>query len=475
MNHNPSPLVSIVLTTYQRPEKLDRCIRSILNQSFKDFELIIVDDHSLDDTDKVVEKYQTKDQRIRYIKLKENFGTHTRPKNEGTKAAKADYVAYFDDDNVMYPSHMQVLWKYITETKNDVVYGDSILIDDSGKGLPQLAVVSDINDPKGINIYERNFIDTNQVIVRKKWLEKIGGWDESMPRYADWNLFVRLHKAGASFFHVPILITEYHVHQGSNQIKYQGFEFDRIGCPVWPEKTLYGKRPVPKVAVFTMTKDRLDYTKRCFKALHEKTKVPFDHFVVDNGSTDGTVEWLKEQQNLKKVIYNPQNVGISKGSNQALDAIYQEANYDLIIKVDNDIEMWNNLWLEQVLDLWFRFPKVVFSPFIEGLIDSPGGAMNKGYLQIGMHLFGMTNHVGGAFCVAPRKLYDTFRWQENDYLHSNQDWVFSQYVQKSGYTLGYMQNLRAEHIDTTSGQKALYPDYFKLREKERTTRYGVTN
>lgn len=413
------------------------------------------------------------DPRIVYIRRNKNWGNHTRPKNDGSKAAKADLIAYFDDDNYMLPSHMQVLWKYINETSSDVVYGDSILIDETGQSMPRMAITSDINEPNSINIFERNFIDTNQVIVKKKWIEKIGGWDETLPRFADWNLFTRLYKAGAVFWHAPIVITEYHVHPGSMQLK-SNYMPDVASAPIWPDKTLYGKRPELKVAVYTLTKDRLEYTKRMMSALHLKTQAPFDHFVVDNGSTDGTKDYLKELegQTVKSVIYNEQNVGISKGSNQALDLINRTGKYDIIIKVDNDIEVWNPAWLEQALDLYKRYPKVVSSPIIEGLIDNPGGSLNRAYQQIGMHLLGITHHIGGAFCIAPAQAYSNFRWREDDYLHSNQDWVFSQHCLQDGYVLAYFQTMRAEHIDTTAGQKQKFKEYFKLREKERLTRYA---
>lgn len=464
------PKISVVLTTYQRAERLKKCMLSILAQSFNDFELIVVDDGSLDDTDKVVKYYQEKDPRVKYIKRESNFGTHTRPKNEGTKAAKADLIAYFDDDNIMLPDHLSILYKYQERSDADIVYGQSIIVDESMKNPPMLSISSDINSPQSINIYERNFIDTNQVLIKKSKIEEIGGWDETLPRYADWNLFVRLKKVNAKFFYVPILITEYHVHKGMNQGKYQNFMFDTMGCKVWPDKTLYGERKKTRVAVYTLVKDRLDYTKKTFEALNKNTKYPFDHYVVDNGSTDGTSEWL-ESQTFKQVIYNKKNVGISKGSNQALNAMGVE-NYDLIIKVDNDCVIFNPNWLEVLVDLYERAPNFVVSPTVEGLVDSPGGVpRHGGYTHIGPFLVGITQHIGGIFCSAPSKAYKQFRWPENDFLHSNQDAQFSNYVRQTGYILGYVEGLRCEHIDTTDGQKKKYQDYFKLREKERTTRY----
>jgi GT2 family glycosyltransferase len=72
-----------------------------------------------------------------------------------------------------------------------------------------------------------------------------------------------------------------------------------------------------KIAIYTLTRDRIEYTKKCFQSLQENAGYSYDHYIIDNGSKDGTADWLKEG-NYTKVIYNPENVGISNGSNQAL-------------------------------------------------------------------------------------------------------------------------------------------------------------
>lgn len=467
------PEVSIVLTTYQRPNELKRALKSIVTQSFSNFELIIVDDASVDETDEVVESFKKKDPRIKYIKLPKNSGNHSLPKNTGTKEAAAPVICYFDDDNVMMRDHVATLYKAYKRAPHDVVYGMNLNIDDSGKTPAHPGHMVDINNPKA-NIFEANFIDTNTVLVKKETIEKIGGWNEAYPRFADWNLFVRLKKIGASFLFIPQLITQYHIHQGSNQLRHR-FEFDRMSCKIWPEKTSYGEQPPLKVAMFTLTKDRLEYTKECFEALHGKTKYKFDHYVIDNGSTDGTVEWLQENESkFKKVIYNEENVGISKGSNQALDAMKESGeNYDIIIKVDNDCKVHTSGYLEALVDIYERVPGMVLSPYVTGLVDNPGGVPREfGYTYLGVFMIGLTPHIGGIFCAAPAKIYKSFRWNSHDYLHSRQDWEFSQFAGKLGNLLGYVENLECEHMDGTEGQMKKMPEYFELRKKEKETRYA---
>jgi GT2 family glycosyltransferase len=78
-----------------------------------------------------------------------------------------------------------------------------------------------------------------------------------------------------------------------------------------------------KIAVFTLTRDRLGYTKLSFESLRRKAGVPFLHCVIDNGSTDGTKQWLRLKYRPQLLVDLPRNVGISMGCNLALRAIRQ--------------------------------------------------------------------------------------------------------------------------------------------------------
>lgn len=461
------PDVSVVMTTFNRSKLLKRAIKSVLAQTFKNWELIIIDDCSPDDTQKVVKKF-LKDPRIRYIRRKENFGQHTRPKNEGIKEAQADWVCYLDDDNAYRRDHIQALWKAKeNEPTYDVYYGDRMLVDErtghKGKAIP--GVRSEFNIGK---MAHYNYIDTSDVLAKKSSMMAVGGWDESLKRFGDWNLWTRMIKNGATFKRVPLILTDYYLYDSSNQLKTKEM-FDTASCKIWPDKTLFGPAPKMRVAVFTLTMNRLDYTKRMFKSIKETTSYEFDHFVVDNGSTDGTVDWLRDHAPVKMVIENKKNVGISKASNQALDAIGDK--YDIIIKVDNDCEFESDNWLETMLDVIGRSHKTVCSPYVEGLIDHPGGTprIRDGYIDL--HYVGIVPHLGG-ICVAAHKLmYDKWRWKEESFLHGIQDWEFSKHCRELGGVLVYLENIKVWHMDTTAGQKKKYPSYFKKRESEKITRY----
>src|SRR3972149_4932943 len=94
-----------------------------------------------------------------------------------------------------------------------------------------------------------------------------------------------------------------------------------------------------RIAIYTLTRDRFEFTKHCFETLWEKADYQYDHYIVDNGSEDETKTWLAANvERFKRVLSLPKNIGISKGSNVALGEIFKQ-EYDIVAKFDNDCEV----------------------------------------------------------------------------------------------------------------------------------------
>ena len=118
-------MISLIITTYNRVELLKRAIKSVQRQTFKDYELIIIDDGSTDGTQDFC-----KDIDATYIRLEKNSGNPSVPRNIGTKIAKYPLIAYLDDDNEFLDNHLEVLYNGLDD--NDIVYGDREIVDDIG-------------------------------------------------------------------------------------------------------------------------------------------------------------------------------------------------------------------------------------------------------------------------------------------------------------------------------------------------------
>ena len=460
------------MTTYNRANRVKRAIESVINQTFEDWELIIVDDCSPDDTRDVVSRFD--DPRITYIRQEKNFGNDTHPKNVGILASKSPLIAFLDDDNVYRPDHLQILFNTLeNEEELDGVYGDRfIYLDDKPD---RLGVHSDFNP---MYLMVKNYIDTSDVLLRREVLFDLGGFDERYKKFIDWNLWVRAAKANKKLKRVPLVITDYHIYDDAKSNRKEDTKnnipaWDPINCEV--RLDYLGKKSEPKVAVFSLTYDRLDYTKECFESLYKTAEYPFDHFILDNGSKDGTPEYLSKlgsPQGKVITILSPDNKGISKGSNMLLDEIKKEGDYQIIMKVDNDAYFKNQGWLSTMVKVYESFPRFALSCYVEGLRDNPGGVPRVDYMTIQDELIGYTKHLGGICHFVDAKAYDEFRWDEDSFLHGIQDVEFSQYLDKEGYYQGYLENWSVEHKDGTEGQHKKYKGYFDRRKLEKVTKYA---
>lgn len=127
MTKSSNPVFSVILSTYNRAHLLPRAIKSVLNQTYQNFELIIVDDCSTDNTEEVVRTFS--DERIKYFKHKKNKGV-LGTRNTGFKLAKGKYIAFLDSDDELLPEALEVaISKFINsspEEKPKIICFDSI-------------------------------------------------------------------------------------------------------------------------------------------------------------------------------------------------------------------------------------------------------------------------------------------------------------------------------------------------------------
>lgn len=223
-----------------------------------------------------------------------------------------------------------------------------------------------------------------------------------------------------------------------------------------------------RVAIYTLTRERVEYTEHNFALLQEKAGHPFDHFVVDNGSQDETPEFLEAQLaagKIRDVIWNPENRGISVASNQALDLVGDD--YDLIIKMDNDCEVTYDNIIERIVRVYQNMPPLagvyMLSPRVEGINRQPERIRHT---MIDDVEIGITGIVGGLFHVIPGDVYQQFRYDESLPLAQGQDQQICGWIRGNGGTCGYMEPITVAHYETTDGQAARYPEYFERKWKE---------
>lgn len=188
-----SPTISIIIPTYNRAHLIHRAINSVLNQTYQDFEIIIVDDGSTDNTEEAVRSFN--DSRIEYIRHEKNQGAAVA-RNTGIKAAKGEYIAFQDSDDEWFPQKLEKQMKVFETASPEVgvVYtGFWCMANNKKRYVPSKSVKQ-----KEGNIFKEllkgSFITTQSIVVRKKCFESAGLFDENLPRFQDWELALRLSK-----------------------------------------------------------------------------------------------------------------------------------------------------------------------------------------------------------------------------------------------------------------------------------------
>lgn len=190
------PKVSIVLPTYNRAKFIGKAIESVVMQSFRDWELIISDDASIDETPVIVRAWQEKDSRIHYRKNESNVGI-ARNINQGIRGAQGELIALIDDDDSWIPKDKLEKQIAFLDSHPDYVGvgGGMVVVDREGKELFRyFKPETDIDIRKSMLF--SNPIAHSTTVYRKFVALKAGLYDESLTCAADREFFLRLGKEG---------------------------------------------------------------------------------------------------------------------------------------------------------------------------------------------------------------------------------------------------------------------------------------
>jgi glycosyltransferase involved in cell wall biosynthesis len=186
-----NPKVTVLMSVYNNEKYLSEAIDSILNQTFKDFEFIIVNDASIDGTLDILKRY--KDPRLQIINNKENIGL-TRSLNMGLQIAKGDYIARQDADDISAPDRLKKEIDFLDTHKEHAVTGTSVKVIDENSKVIRL--LDRPTEDEQIRKFLRvdNCINHGSVMMRKIALDKVGQYDENMTRSQDYELWLRISK-----------------------------------------------------------------------------------------------------------------------------------------------------------------------------------------------------------------------------------------------------------------------------------------
>ncbi len=210
--------VSIVLPTYNRANLLGRAMESILAQSWREFELIVVDDGSTDRTQEVVDSYG--EERIRYIKLDRNYGAaHAR--NVGIGSARYPYIAFHDSDDVWCEGKLDKQMRALAVSGQvGMVYGYCKYHGLAGETdyFPRREIAKD--KKRGFiypTMLEENLIGMPAVLVRRECIDKAGLFREEFRSLEDYEWFLRLSRVCEAEFIDEVLVNVYAQEESVNR------------------------------------------------------------------------------------------------------------------------------------------------------------------------------------------------------------------------------------------------------------------
>lgn len=366
------PAVSVIVPTHDRPETLRVALESILAQTYRDFEIVVVNDHGAD-VQHVLDALDTEG-RISYVRHGVNRGL-AAARNSGLGVARGRWVAYLDDDDRFYPEHLETLVGFLENAGAPVVYSDAIRVIQSKRDDGRYATVA--RDLPYSNEFDRHRLLVNNqfpvlcVMHERRCLDTVGGFDESMTSHEDWELWLRM-SARFPFRHVASITAEFtHRLDGSSmtssmqpdylrtaEIIYARTASDaaarsdvqqaraafladlraQVGVAAPPAAATHAVHPAAPTASASATNatgdgsafdvsivipvfNRAELTEQCLVALAGVTHgVTFEVIIVDNASTDGTSDLLAKLGGDVQVIRNDENLGFAAACNQGARA-----------------------------------------------------------------------------------------------------------------------------------------------------------
>lgn len=211
------PRVSVILPSYNGEKWLARSIGSVLNQTFNDLELIVIDDGSTDHTPELVTRFADSDRRVKYIR-EENYGAPARPRNAGIKASSCEYIAFLDSDDEWVGDKLAKQLDLFSSlgSRCGIVSSNILLVDDQtgsvvGRHDISRYLVSGVEE----NLLEYNFLLTpSAVLARRALIEDVGLFDELLRFTEDWDIWIRACER-FEISYVPEFLTKYHIHGGN--------------------------------------------------------------------------------------------------------------------------------------------------------------------------------------------------------------------------------------------------------------------
>jgi glycosyltransferase involved in cell wall biosynthesis len=225
MKCNYLPLVSIIIPTYNDAINLQRSLQSVANQSYKNWEIVVVDNNSTDNTDEVISYFS--DSAIRLQKISNN-GVIAASRNMGIQSSTGEWVAFLDSDDLWYPDKLRVSIEAILNNENvDIFSTDEMVVDELTGREWKLKHGTNARNVYRSLLTDGNCLSPSAIILRRKFLMENHIFFREDTKYImseDYDFWLRLAKNGARFYFIDSVQGQYTIHDKNASNKFELFQ-----------------------------------------------------------------------------------------------------------------------------------------------------------------------------------------------------------------------------------------------------------
>lgn len=188
------PIVSVIIPTKNRPEMLAKAIQSVLNQTFTELEIIVVNDDGVD-VKSVILRLNTRGNIV--YKKHDRALDRSAARNTGIRAARGKYIAYLDDDDIYYPNHIETLVKFLENSEYKIAYTDAVMAQQEKQNGEYVTINRTV--PYSLDFDKDKILVSNCtpnlcLMHEKSCLDEVGLFDETLSTHEDWDLIIRLSR-----------------------------------------------------------------------------------------------------------------------------------------------------------------------------------------------------------------------------------------------------------------------------------------
>jgi len=212
MSNLIDPALTVLTSVYNCDKYIGECIESVINQTFENFEFIIIDDGSTDNTSKIIQSYVDKDRRIKFYK-KLNSGL-TNSLNYGINLSNSNYILRIDADDKMFANRIEIVFDLIKTKNVDIVVNRSLLIDSNGSKIKKSKKLNK-DQLKKCLLNGFSPFSHSSVIFKKDKIIELGKYNSFYEKSQDYDLWLRMIKNNSKFYFYNQTLTYLRIHNES--------------------------------------------------------------------------------------------------------------------------------------------------------------------------------------------------------------------------------------------------------------------